>query len=95
MPAPVMMVHKLAMQPTDALLIITGSMGSGKTTVLSEASDILSVRNTPHASIDLDALGTAHLPSSLENSQLMYRNLRSVEGSLTPQLARRLGAMPL
>ncbi len=80
MPAPVMMVHKnkLPMAPTDALLIITGSMGSGKTAVLSEASDILVVRNIPHASIDLDALGTMHLPSSVEDNQLMYRNLRSV-----------------
>jgi hypothetical protein len=74
------MVHKnkLAMAPTDALLIITGSMGSGKTTLLSEASDILAVRNIPHASIDLDALGTVHLPSSVDDNQLMYRNLRSV-----------------
>jgi ABC-type uncharacterized transport system fused permease/ATPase subunit len=65
------MVHKnkLAMPPTDALLI-TGSMGSGKTTVLSEASDLLTVRNIPHASIDLDALGTAHLPSSENASSL-------------------------
>src|ERR1700752_4777816 len=80
MPAPVMMVHKnrVAMAPTDALLIITGSMGSGKTTVLSEASDILAVRNIPHASIDLDALGTAHIPSSVADNQLMYRNLQSV-----------------
>jgi hypothetical protein len=75
-----MMVHKnkLAMAPTEALLIITGSMGSGKTTVLSEASDILAVCNIPHASIDLDALGTVHLPNSVDDHQLMYRNLRSV-----------------
>jgi hypothetical protein len=92
MPAPVMMVHKnkLAMAPTDALLIITGSMGSGKTTVLSEASDILAVRNIPHASIDLDALGTAHLPSSVEDNQLMYRNLRSVWENYAQVGLRRL-----
>ena len=49
MPAAVMMVHKnkLAMARTDALLIITGSMGSGKTSVLSEASDILAIRKRP------------------------------------------------
>src|SRR5258708_34705563 len=92
MPAPVMMVHrnKLAMAPTDALLIITGSMGSGKTTVLSEASDILTVRNIPHASIDLDALGTAHLPSSVEDNQVMYRNLRSVWENYAQAGLRRL-----
>jgi len=64
--------------PQDALLIITGSMGSGKSTVLAEASDILTVRNIPHASIDLDALGNAHLASPVQNNDLMYRNLRSV-----------------
>ena len=52
-------------------------MGSGKTTVLSEASDLLIARNIPHASIDVDALGTAHLPPTLQ-TQLMYRNLQSV-----------------
>ena len=53
-------------------------MGSGKTTVLSEASDLLTARNIPHASIDVDALGTAHLPPTLQNNQLMYQNLQSV-----------------
>lgn len=62
----------------DALLIITGSMGSGKTTVLFEASDILASRNIPHAAIDLDALGTAYLPAGVQDKELMYRNLRSV-----------------
>ena len=52
-------------------------MGSGKTTVLSEASDLLTARNIPHASIDVDALGTAHLPPTLQNHQLMYQNLQS------------------
>src|SRR5882762_1934691 len=66
------------MTPTDALLIITGSMGSGKTTVLAEASDILAIRNIPHATIDLDALGTAHLPPEINDNGVMYRNLRSV-----------------
>jgi len=46
----------------DHLLLITGSMGTGKTTVLGEASDLLTARDIPHAAIDLDALGLAHLP---------------------------------
>jgi hypothetical protein len=53
-------------------------MGTGKTAVLFEASDILSARNIPHAAIDLDALGTARLPSGMEDHELMYRNLRTV-----------------
>ena len=63
--------------PRITALLITGSMGSGKTTVLSEASDLLIARNIPHASIDVDALGTAHLPPTLQN-ELMYQNLQSV-----------------
>jgi hypothetical protein len=60
------------------LLIITGSMGAGKTSVLAEASDILALRHIVHAAIDLDALGLAHLPSANGNDGAMYRNLKSV-----------------
>jgi ribose 1,5-bisphosphokinase PhnN len=62
------------------LLIITGTMGAGKTTVLGEASDILALRHVVHAAIDLDALGLAHLPSAVgnDNDGVMYRNLESV-----------------
>jgi adenylylsulfate kinase len=62
----------------ERLLIITGSMGSGKTTVLGEASDILALRGIPHAAIDLDALGIAHLPPGTSNHGLTYHNLKSV-----------------
>jgi hypothetical protein len=60
------------------LLIITGSMGAGKTSILAEASDILALRHIVHAAIDLDALGLAHLPSAADNDGAMYRNLESV-----------------
>ena len=60
------------------MLIITGSMGAGKTSVLAEASDILAMRHIVHAAIDLDALGLAHLPSAASNDGAMYRNLESV-----------------
>jgi hypothetical protein len=53
-------------------------MGSGKTAMLAEASDILTLREVGHASIDLDALGTAYLPSKAIDNSVMYRNLRSV-----------------
>lgn len=62
----------------ESLLIITGSMGAGKTSVLAEASDILALRHIVHAAIDLDALGLAHLPSAASNDGVMYRNLQSV-----------------
>ncbi|MGH9741075.1 MAG: hypothetical protein ACRD51_01860 [Candidatus Acidiferrum sp.] len=60
------------------MLIITGTMGAGKTSVLAEASDILSLRHIAHAAIDLDALGLAHIPSLAGNDGVMYRNLKSV-----------------
>jgi hypothetical protein len=63
---------------TESLLIITGTMGAGKTSILAEASDILSLRHIAHAAIDLDTLGVAHLPSSAGNDGVMYGNLRSV-----------------
>ena len=62
----------------ESLLIITGTMGAGKTTVMAEASDILALRRIAHAAIDLDALGLAYLPSATCNDGVMYNNLRSV-----------------
>jgi hypothetical protein len=61
-----------------SLLIITGSMGAGKTSILGEASDILAQRQIAHAAIDLDALGLAYLPTGARNDEAMYANLRSV-----------------
>jgi phosphosulfolactate synthase (CoM biosynthesis protein A) len=63
---------------TESLLIITGTMGAGKSTVLAEASDVLAQRHIAHAAIDLDALGVAHLPSGASTDSVMYGNLRSV-----------------
>ena len=63
---------------TESLLIITGTMGAGKTAAMSEASDILAQRQIVHAAIDLDALGLAHLPSAASSDGAMYDNLRSI-----------------
>lgn len=63
---------------TESLLIITGTMGAGKTAVLAEASDLLARRGIVHAAIDLDALGMAHLPSAAPSDGVMYENLRSI-----------------
>jgi hypothetical protein len=63
---------------TESLLIITGTMGAGKTSVLGEAADLLALRKIAHAAIDVDALGVGHLPSGDRNDAVMYDNLRSV-----------------
>jgi hypothetical protein len=62
---------------TESVLIITGTMGAGKTAVLREASDILTRRGIVHAAVDLDGLGMAHLPSTAaaSNDDVMYENL--------------------
>jgi len=74
----------------NRLLIITGTMGAGKTTVLGEASDILALRHIAHAAIDLDALGLVHLPSAPGNDGVMYRNLQSVCNNYASLGVRRL-----
>lgn len=73
----------------EAVLIITGSMGSGKTTVMAEASDILALEGIHHASIDLDALGTAHLPAPAD-PKVSRRNLRCVWDNYAASGASRL-----
>jgi hypothetical protein len=62
---------------TIQVVVITGSMGSGKTTVMAEASDLLTAAGSVHAAIDLDALGVGYLPNDAW-SDLTYRNLASV-----------------
>lgn len=66
------------MERSTALLVITGSMGSGKTQVMGEASDILAARGIAHAAIDLDALGIVHFCAEPEKSHVVDRNLRCV-----------------
>ena len=60
------------------LLIISGSMGSGKTTVLGEASDLLAEAGIAHAAIDLDHLGNMHPPQGQYGDALMFANLAAV-----------------
>ena len=43
------------MRTTVPALIISGSLGSGKTTVLAEASDLLVEAGVAHVSTDLDS----------------------------------------
>src|SRR5262245_9478455 len=60
------------------LLVITGSMGAGKTTVMAEASDLLTARGITHAAVDLDALSLAFRPDRSSTTDLAGANLRSV-----------------
>ncbi len=59
------------------VLVLSGSMGSGKTTVLGEASDLLGAAEILHAAIDLDTLASGHLPAAASDD-LLIRNLAAV-----------------
>jgi hypothetical protein len=52
------------------VLVISGSMGAGKTTVLGEASDLLVEARIGHAAIDVDAIGVTYLPGAPDDLQL-------------------------
>jgi len=77
------------LESTDSLLIITGGIGAGKSSVLAEASDILWLDHLPHAAIDLDMLGLGCLPSGAETHEVMYENLRSVARNYAAAGVRR------
>jgi hypothetical protein len=71
-----------AIQGAQELLIITGSMGSGKSTVLGAATDLLTLQGIAHAAIDLDTLGIFHLPVEIDGSSVGLRNLQLCLGKL-------------
>jgi predicted kinase len=58
-------------------ILITGSMGAGKTTVLGEASDLLASRGIVHAAIDADGFANGFLPRSASDDVVLFRNLRA------------------
>ena len=72
------------------VIVISGSMGSGKTTVLGEASDILSERRVVHAIVDLDAIGTVLLLPDDASQDLSIRNLQAVVANFTAAGVTRL-----
>ena len=63
------------------VIVISGTMGAGKTTVLGEASDVLSERRIVHAAIDLDGVTTVGLPDD-QTRDLTVQNLSAVFGNL-------------
>jgi hypothetical protein len=63
--------------PMTTLLVISGSMGAGKTAVMGETSDLLLARGLQHAAIDLDMVQTPLLPS-LQAHQLHVKNVEAL-----------------
>ncbi len=60
---------------TPQAILITGSMGAGKTTVLGEASDLLASRGIVHAAIDVDGFANGFLPRFVTDDAVLDRNL--------------------
>jgi len=56
------------------VIVLSGSMGCGKTTVMGEASDLLATQHIAHAYIDLDAIGTVSIARETD-ADLRQRNL--------------------
>ena len=65
------------------LLVISGSMGAGKTAVMGEVSDLLLARGIQHAAIDLDMVQTPLLGGAqsqqvyLKNVTALFNNCRA------------------
>ena len=53
------------MDKASRVLVISGSMGAGKTTVMGEASDLLLARQHRHATIDVDAIAVHGVDESV------------------------------
>jgi len=59
-------------------LLLTGTVGVGKSTVAAEIDDVLATLEVPNAAIDLDALVWQWPPTSKWNNDLMFENLASL-----------------
>jgi hypothetical protein len=63
---------------TIRVLLLTGSVGSGKTAIASEICDALAELEIPNAAIDLDALTWQWPASSPWNNDLMFDSLAAL-----------------
>ncbi|SDJ46248.1 hypothetical protein [Streptomyces indicus] len=78
--------------PTPSALLLTGTVGVGKTSVADELGDRLATAGVPHGVIDLDRLSQAW-PAPADdpfNAALMLRNLKAVAANYLAAGARHL-----
>lgn len=71
-------------------LLITGTVGVGKSTVAAEMNDVLADLKVPNAAVDLDALGWQWPSTSNWNSDLIFKNLASLWPNYRAHGATRL-----
>lgn len=86
------MSHPTSPAPSTPVLLVTGSLGAGKTSTGYEVSNILAERDVPHAFIDLDALTELYPRPDDDrfNTRVMLRNLKAVWGNYADAGARVL-----
>ncbi len=74
------------------VLVITGPVGVGKSTVAEAASDVLSEQGLPHAVVEMDAIRQCYPspPDDRFNSALGNRNLAAVAANYRAAGAERL-----
>jgi gluconate kinase len=71
------------------VLVLSGSMGAGKSTVMGEASELLKAHGILHGVAELDCLSAGHYVESAQDD-LMLRNLASVWANYAAAGADRL-----
>jgi adenylylsulfate kinase len=71
-------------------LLLSGTMGVGKSTIAAEINDLLGEAKIPNAAVDLDALTWQWPSSSSFNSDLMFKNLAALWPNYRQHGARRL-----
>lgn len=72
------------------LLILSGTVGAGKSSVGAAISGLLKAREVPHAFVDLDALAVSWPEHGRFNEELALRNLASVWENFRSAGAQRL-----
>jgi hypothetical protein len=72
------------------VLLISGTVGSGKSTIAAEINDLLAERNIPNAAVDLDALVWQWPSTSPWNNDLMFENLAAMWPNYRAHGAERL-----
>lgn len=60
------------------VLLLTGTVGVGKSTIATELHDVLSERGVPNVALDLDWLAMQWPPSSKWNSDLIFESLAAL-----------------
>jgi hypothetical protein len=75
---------------TVPTLLISGTVGVGKSTVAAEICDVLSECELPNAGLDLDGLAWQWPPSSRWNAELVFENLAALWPNLRAHGAERL-----